>query len=135
MVEKCGEVLSIDFMPQIGYNNGTDNEQRALGPTWEDGMSNEQDTGANLLTLLDDEGQEHEFEMVDTADFEGSSYVALIPILEGEDLLDDSGELIILKAVSEGDEEVLESIEDDDEFDRVGAFFMERLKDNFDFEE
>lgn len=99
-------------------------------------MSNEMDTGADLLTLVDEEGAEHEFEVVDTAEFEGCEYVALVPVFDsGEDMLEDSGELVILKSVEEDGEEFLEAIEDDGEFDRVGAFFMERLKDVFDFED
>ena len=96
----------------------------------------EMDIGADLLTLVDEDGKEHEFELVDTAELEGVSYAALVPVFEsGEDLLDDSGELLLLKVVEEDGEEFLEPIEDDEEFDRVGAFFMERLKDTFDFEE
>lgn len=96
----------------------------------------EMDIGADLLTLVDEDGKEHEFELVDTAELEGVSYAALVPVFEsGEDLLDDSGELILLKVVEDDGEEFLEPIEDDEEFDRVGAFFMERLKDTFDFEE
>ncbi|MGI6403424.1 MAG: DUF1292 domain-containing protein [Oscillospiraceae bacterium] len=94
------------------------------------------DLGPDLLTLVDEDGKEHEFELVDTAEFEGVNYAALVPVFEsGQELLDDSGELILLKVVEEDGEEFLEPIEDDDEFDRVGAFFMERLKDTFDFEE
>ncbi len=92
------------------------------------------DFGPDLITLVDEDGKEHEFELVDTAEFEGVNYAALVPVLSGQDLLDDSGELIILRVVEEDGEEILESIEDDEEFDRVGAFFMERLKDTFDFE-
>lgn len=97
-------------------------------------MSNEMDTGADLLTLVDEEGQEHEFEVVDTAEFQGTNYVALIPMFDSpEDSLQDSGDLVILKVVEEEGEEFLEAIEDDAEFDKVGDFFMDRLKDTFDF--
>ena len=91
---------------------------------------------AELITLVDDDGSEHEFELVDTAEFGGQNYVALVPVPESdEELLQDSGDLIILKVLDEDGEEVLEAIEDDAEFDKVGEFFMERLKDTFDFEE
>lgn len=97
-------------------------------------MSKEMEPGADLLTLVDEEGQEHEFEVVDTSEFEGASYVALIPQFEDpEESLQDSGDLVILKVVEEDGEEFLEAIEDDAEFDRVGEFFMDRLKDTFDF--
>jgi uncharacterized protein YrzB (UPF0473 family) len=85
---------------------------------------------------MDDDGKEHTFEVLDTAEFEGASYMALIPVPDSpEELLDDTGELVVLKVVEEGGEEFLESIEDEDEFDRVGAFFTERLSDAFEFED
>jgi len=101
-------------------------------------MSSEvENNGADLITLVDEEGVEHEFEVIDTLEEEdGSEYVALVPVFDDpEDALEDSGELIILKVVEEDGEEVLEAVEDDAEFDRVGAIFKERLKDTFDFEE
>ena len=92
------------------------------------------ETGADLLTLVDEEGIEHEFEVVDSAEVDGERYMAMIPVFDDpQDALDDSGELVILKVVVDGDEEFLEAIEDEDEFDRVGDFFMDRLSDEFDF--
>ena len=34
--------------------------------------------GPDLLTLVDDEGQEHEFEIVDSIEHNGGQYVALV---------------------------------------------------------
>ena len=101
-------------------------------------MSEEMLEGADLLTLVDEDGQEHEFEIIDSVEQpDGSEYVALVPVLEDDDpQAEDGGELIILKVAREDDgEEVLEAIEDDEEFDRIGAVFKERLKEAFDFEE
>ena len=94
-----------------------------------------QNTGADLLTLVDEEGQEHEFEIIDSIEESGVEYLAMVPVVgESDDPLQDDGELVILKVVEEDGEEVLEAIEDDAEFDRVGAIFKERLKETFDFE-
>lgn len=99
--------------------------------------------GPELVTLVDDEGNEHEFEIVDTLDLNGQRYVALVasyagPALEeqpedGEGDSEEDGELVVLKAVTEGEEEFLEAIEEEAEFDEVAALFMERLEDDFDF--
>ena len=43
------------------------------------------------------------------------------------------GELVILKSVFDGDEEFLEAIEDEAEFDEIAAIFMERLQDDYEF--
>ena len=89
-----------------------------------------------ILTLTDDDGVEHQFEVVDSAEFDGSEYMALVPVYEKpEDMIDDSGDLIVLKVVEDDGEEYLDSIEDEDEFNKVSDFFMERLSDVFDFEE
>ena len=104
----------------------------------EDNKQLEQDTEleADIITLVDDDGIEHEFEIVDSAEFDGGNYMALVPTFEdGQDLLDDSGELVILKVVADEGDEYLEAIENEEEFDKVSAFFMERLADTFDFED
>lgn len=95
-------------------------------------MENETD----VITLVDEDGAEHEFEIVDTAEIEGVNYVALVPILESpEDILDDSGELVILKVTEEDGEEFLDAIDDEDEFNKISAIFVERLEEEYDFEE
>ncbi|MCL2056759.1 MAG: DUF1292 domain-containing protein [Oscillospiraceae bacterium] len=92
--------------------------------------------GADIMTLMDEDGAEHSFEVLDSAEFEGSSYMALVPVPdEPEDVLDDTGDLVILRIGEEDGEEFLEAIEDEAEFDKVGAFFIERLSDSFDFED
>lgn len=96
----------------------------------------ELELGTEILTLVDEEGVEHEFELVDSEEIDGERYVALVPVFnDGEELLEDSGELVVLRVVEEDGEEFLEAIEDEDEFDRIGEFFMERLADTFDFED
>jgi len=92
--------------------------------------------GADLLTLVDEDGQEHEFEIIDSVEHDGGEYVALVPVMEDDDPeAEDSGELIILKVAQDGDEEVLEAVEDDEEFEKIGKLFKERLKEAFDFED
>ncbi|MFQ9871552.1 MAG: DUF1292 domain-containing protein [Oscillospiraceae bacterium] len=62
--------------------------------------------------------------------------MALIPVFDdAEELLEDDGELVILKVVQEDEEEFLEAIEDEEEFNRVSAIFMERLQDDYDIHE
>lgn len=97
-------------------------------------MDYERDT----ISLMDEAGEEHEFEIVDTLEVDGQEYLALIPIFENpENSLEDSGELVILKSVLEegGEEEYLEPIDNEAEFTRIGDLFMERLKEFFDFDE
>lgn len=92
--------------------------------------------GPDIVTVVDDDGIEHEFEVLDRIETDDDKrYIALLPVFENEaEMLDSSGELIILR-VSPEDETLLEPIEDDDEFDEIGRIFEERLADMFEFED
>ena len=52
--------------------------------------------------------------------------------MEDEDFLDSDCDLVILKSIEEDGEEILASIDDDDEFEMVSRFFLERLDDTMD---
>ena len=96
----------------------------------------ETDSMADIVVLTDEEGVEHTFELVDTLDLDDNEYVALVTTLDDtNDILEDDGNLVIMKIVSEENgEEILEIIEDDDEFEKVSDIFMERLSDLYEFD-
>ena len=85
-----------------------------------------------LYELVDDQGNKKNFEMLDAAEIDGVQYFAMIPAIESEDFLNDDGELVILKAIEDNGEEILASIDDDDEFDKVSEYSMKRLEEIFD---
>ncbi|MBE6827655.1 MAG: DUF1292 domain-containing protein [Ruminococcaceae bacterium] len=92
--------------------------------------------GPDIVSVVDEDGNEHVFEELDRIETDKGRYVALIPYYDdSEDILDDDGELIILKVSEEDGETYLEPIEDDAEFDEIGALFEERLSEVFDIEE
>lgn len=95
-------------------------------------MSDMNEYSPDLIELVDSEGNKKNFEIVDIAEFEGEIYYAMILEFEGEDILAADCELVILKTVDENGEDVLASIEDDDEFDRVSEFFLKRMDEIFD---
>lgn len=90
----------------------------------------------DLYTLVDEEGNEQTFELLDVLEENDCRYYALVPYQpEPEELLEEDGELVILRAEEDGDEETLVSIEDDEEFDRIGQLFLERIEAAFDEED
>ena len=93
--------------------------------------------GPEIATVTDENGQEHEFEVLDRIETDdGKKYIALTPYYEDpEQLLQDEGELIVLRVIEENDEIWFEAIEDDDEFDEIGSIFEERLAELFDIAE
>lgn len=90
----------------------------------------------DIVSVVDEDGVEHTFEELDRIETDDARYVALLPVYdEAEDILDDDGELIILKVNEENGETYLEPIEDEDEFNEIGSIFEERLSDLFDIHE
>ncbi|MBQ7875044.1 MAG: DUF1292 domain-containing protein [Oscillospiraceae bacterium] len=94
-----------------------------------------EDYGNDFVTLVDENGKETEFEIVDSLVTENNEYFALIPTETPENLANDDGELVILKVVEENGEEFLEPIEDDDEFEEISEIFIDRLEELYDFNE
>ena len=90
----------------------------------------------DVISLLDEEGKEHEFEIVDDR-----QYLALVPLYDesqAAEALEDSGELVILRVSDEEDEDgeqYLDAVDNEEEYTRVADLFMARLEDYFDFEE
>lgn len=94
-----------------------------------------EDFGAEFITLTDDEGNEFELEYLDTIEYQGNVYMAFFPTLEeGEDEDSEDYGLIILRCVNTDGEELLESVDDENELDAVYNLFMETLFDDEDEE-
>ncbi len=90
----------------------------------------------DIVSVVDEDGVEHTFEELDRIETDDARYVALLPVYdEAEEILEDDGELIILKVTEEDGETYLEPIEDEDEFNEIGNIFEERLSEMFDFDE
>ena len=69
----------------------------------------------DVLILIDEEDQEHPFQMIDMVEVDGNKYAVLVPLEDAEE-----DEAIILKIVEdENGEEVLYDIEDDEEWEKV----------------
>lgn len=91
----------------------------------------------DLFTLEDEDGNEQEFELLDVMEYEGEMYYALTPYYgeQKEDMLEDDGEVVILKEDTVDGESMLVSIEEDDEYEKIGALFLERLNEIYESEE
>lgn len=90
----------------------------------------------DLITLCDDEGKEYSFEVLDAVETDEARYLALLPIYaDAKELLEDSGELVIVKVDEENGEEFFSEIEDDDEYEMIADAFIDRLQNAFEIEE
>lgn len=91
--------------------------------------------GDNYISLTDENGVETEFKIIDSIDLAEGSYVALETTPDDPvAYLNSDGSLVILKVIEEDGEELLATIDDDDEYDRISDIFMSRLSDLYDFE-
>lgn len=91
----------------------------------------------DLFTLEDEDGNEKVFELLDVMEYQDDTYYALMPYYgEDEDALaEDDGEFVILKSENIDGEDMLVSIEEDEEFEKIGNLFLERLNEIYDDEE
>ena len=95
-----------------------------------------EDFGTNIVSVLDDEGNEHQFELLDAIETDEGRYVALLPIYsEAEAAIEDDGELVILEVVNDNGDDLLVPIEDDDLFESVAQAFEERLSEYYEINE
>lgn len=82
-----------------------------------------------VMTLIDENGQEVEYEFVDSITYENAEYVVLLPVEEGD------CEAVILAVESDGDMENFVAVEDEDVLNGVYEIFKERFADQLDFED
>ena len=80
--------------------------------------------GSDFLTIVDEAGNEYELEVLTTLEWNGSSYMAVIPASAGDD---EELEVSILKSVEEDGESILCAIEDEQELQDVYDQIMELL--------
>ena len=86
--------------------------------------------GSDFITIVDEDNTEYELEVLTTLDYNGATYLAVIP---AEDHLSDQEmDVSILKSVEENGESILCAIEDDQELETVYALIMDSLYDEAD---
>ena len=85
--------------------------------------------GSDYMTIVDEDGEEYELEVLSTTEFNGITYLAVIPagLEEGED-----PEVSILKSVEEDGESILCAIEDQQELETVYNQIMDQLYEEAD---
>ncbi|MGI6549355.1 MAG: DUF1292 domain-containing protein [Syntrophomonadales bacterium] len=83
-----------------------------------------------VLILIDDDGQEHSFELIAELEMEGNSYVVVAPIDEEfEDEEEEEVEITILRATYDEEGNMyLADIEDDEEWEKVADAWQELLE-------
>ena len=90
----------------------------------------------DLITLIDEDNVEHNFEILDTIENEKGVFYALYPLFAtADETVDDAGEYYIMEVVEENGEEQLAEVEDDALLDELSAIFEQHFEELFDDEE
>lgn len=84
---------------------------------------------ADLYTLVDEDGVEQQFEMLDVMEVDDERYYALVPYYDDPTKeIEADTELVVLKSeYDENNDETLVSIDNDEEYEKIGNMFLERL--------
>ncbi len=89
-----------------------------------------EDFGPTFITVTDEDGREIVLEFVDALEHDGQIYQAFFPAeTEGEDEDDPDNGLVILKVIHEDSEDLLSTLDSDEELETVYDLFMENLFD------
>lgn len=82
--------------------------------------------GSDFMTIVDEDGTEFELEILSTLEYNGCTYLAVIPAVDADEEAD--LEVSILKSVEEDDgESTLCAIEDEQELETVYQLIMDLL--------
>ena len=96
----------------------------------------EENFGPDFITVTDEDGNDFELELVDTLEHKGVTYYAMFPAVEEDeatgqpkdvDADDEEYGLVIMKVIEENGEELLSTLDSDEELETVYELFMERF--------
>lgn len=92
-------------------------------------MNNE--FGPNFITLTDEDGNNIDLEYVDALELDGQTYMAFFPVeKEGEEMSEEDYGMVILKSVMVDGEELLSTLDSEEEAERVYDLFMEQIMED-----
>lgn len=89
------------------------------------GLISESEDFDGTVVLADEEGNEISFTFLDLLEYEGESYVLLLPTQE-----DLANEVVILRVTEENGEEFYEAVEDLETIEAVFALFQQLQEEN-----
>ena len=90
--------------------------------------------GSDYMTIMDEDGTEYELEVLTTMEYNGCTYLAVVPADDSEGA-EIKYEVSILKSVEEDGESILAAIEDEQELETVYEMIMEQLYEEEEEEE
>ncbi len=87
-------------------------------------------TKNEIIETFDEEGNKVSFEVIDIVRIDDLEYALLLPIGHEEDF--EEGEILVMRIKKDGEDDILEVIENDEEFEKISQYienFEEELED------
>ena len=89
-----------------------------------------QEEYTNVITLTDADGSDVDFEVLDMVPYEGSEYAVLLPVDDDSEAVE-AVILELLAAEEDGEEDMLQGVEDEEMIQKIFDLFVERNPDLF----
>ena len=85
--------------------------------------------GPEFITVTDEDGNDIELELLDVLEHKGQTYMAFFPAVPEDETDEDSEDygMVILKSIQENGEELLSTLDSEEELTEVYDLFMELL--------
>ena len=85
--------------------------------------------GPDFITVTDEDGNDIELELLDVLEHKGQTYIAFFPAVPEDETDEDSEDygMVILKSIHENGEELLSTLDSEEELTEVYDLFMELL--------
>jgi len=84
--------------------------------------------GGDFISITDEDGNEFELELLDVLEKDGTFYHAFIPAATGSEGEDEEDlEIVLLKLVEDNGEELLTTLDSEEELNQIYDLFMDRL--------
>jgi len=84
----------------------------------------------NWITLVDEEGHEHRFNLLNIVELDSAKYAVMVPEIQDSEAAEEEEAVIFRVETDEQGEEVLVDIEDDDEFAKVCELLDEMIEED-----
>jgi putative Holliday junction resolvase len=84
---------------------------------------------SSVITLVDEEGNEHRFDLINVVELDENRYAVMVPEATAVENAEEDEEAVIFRIETDDEgEEILVDIEDDEEFERV-CDYLDQLMD------
>ena len=85
--------------------------------------------GPDFITITDEDGNDIELELLDVLEHKGQTYMAFFPAVPEDETDEDSEDygMVILKSIHENGEELLSTLDSEEELTEVYELFMAEL--------